>query len=80
MAKTNGQGMCGVCGRRVKEGLPRLTPYNLPVPTGDSYVVRQEKLCGECKKVIQDLTKRKIVEIGCFVEDMRKQFRKARFE
>ena len=79
MAK-NGQDVCGICGKRWKESLPKLTPYGVPVPAGDCYVTRRELLCEECKLFVQNQTKKKIIELGYEIEERRKQFRKVKYE
>lgn len=73
----NGNQMCGICGKRWLEGIPKMTLYNLPVPTGDCYTTRQALLCRDCCDFVEDLTKKKVIEIGYAVEDRRKLFREA---
>lgn len=68
--------MCGICGRPKKVQGKKLIPYRIPVPTGDCYLTRKVLLCEECRKLIEELTKKKIIEIGLFIEERRQEFRK----
>lgn len=67
---------CGICGRR--EESVKMTLYSLPVPTGDCYVLRQERLCAECREFVQEWTKVKIIELGEEIDKRRVQNRKTR--
>ena len=80
MAKNGQETRCGICGKKWGEGMPKLTLYNLPVSVGDCYVIKPDRLCDECKELIQELTKKKMIEIGNWIESRRKQFIKARYE
>ncbi len=72
--------VCGVCGRRWKQGAVKLTPYNLPIPLGSCYKVRRDEICDECREDIEKITKQKIIEIGEYINERIKRFRKAKFE
>ena len=70
------QEICGICGEKNQTG-KKMIPYRIPVPTGDCYLTRKVLLCDKCREVIEEMTKKKIIEIGIAIEERRKLFRDA---